>query len=500
MNRISKVPMILFLILIGCDVHAIQLPVGSNFEILYEQNFDKEINEIAFDSYEKDGSITYYPKIVVFKERDDFTVKREYTDEKHVVKREKQEIVVFSPEENEITNIKGPTITSFQGGEIYISEGGRYFAILQTTIWDYFYSDMTQLYFSQDEIDSILEKGEKGRMAREKREKSRDKLKEFIREKYEAEHGKLEETNLSVYNDKGEMLWRKEPWEDIPYDASYAMKISPKDGSLFFGLLGMEASWIYEPNGTKKKAFPPELHEYIPQDLGFARNWEYIAIGFQEEPTHFYKELPGRSSKPGVAFLDSNWNLLWKKSLDNYLISGVVISPYGSYVATETYTMKGTGKKGEESKIESRMAVNTGHLFNREGELIMNPPLGGGLGRNTLSLFSENEKYFAARDDKHLSFIDIEKKKVIYEKEFSSRIWAISVSNKGRCVLLAGHKVHVVDENGHEIWDSGTTLNEISVHSIHLLGWDNNNPIIGVIVRETGEIEMGKILIDGGDQ
>ena len=498
MININKLFLVLFSILIGCDVHAIQLPVSSNFKVLYEQKFNKEIDEVAFDSYEKDGSITYYPKIVVFKERDDFTVKIEYKDEKHVVKREKQEIMIFSPQESEITNIKGPTITSFQGGEIYISEGGNYFAILQTTIWDYFYSDMTQFYFSQDEIDSILEKGEKGRTAREKREKSRNKLNEFVREKYEAEHGKLEETNLSVYNDEGEMLWRKEPWKDIPYDADYAMKISPKDGSLFFGLLGLEASWIYEPNGTRKKAFPPELHEYIPQDLGFARNWEYIAIGFKEEPTHFYKELPGRSSKPGGAFLDSNWNLLWKKSLNNYLISGVVISPYGSYLAAETYTMKGTGEKGEESKIESRMAVNTGYLFDRKGELIMNPTLGGGLGRNTLSLFSENEKYFAARDDKHLSFIDIENKKIIFEKEFPSRIWAISVSNKGRCALLAGHKVYMVDENGHEIWESGTALNEISVHSIHLLGWDNNNPIIGVIVRETGEIEIGKVLVDQG--
>jgi len=498
MNNISKSLMIFFFILTGFDVHAIQLPAGSNFEILYEQQFDKEIDKVAFDSYEKDGSVTYYPKIVVLKEKSNFTVKREYEDERfddeRVFDRDKLEISIFSPQGSEIASIKGPEITSFQGGKIYISEGGSYFAILQTTNWDYFYSDMTQLYFPREEISKRLRE-EKG---------NRNKLNKLVREKYEAEYGKLEEINLSVYNDGGKMLWRKEPWEEIPYDAGYRIEVSPKDGSLFFTLFGLGTSWIYDPTGTHRRAFPLEMHQYLLKDLSFARDWKYIAVSFKEEPTHFYKNLPGRSSKPGVALLDSNLNLLWKKSLENYLISGAIISPYGSYLAAVTYTMAGV-LYDKESGTKLRepgegLAAKTGYLFNIEGELVMNSPLGTGLWMKTLSLFSENDRYFAARDDKRLSFIDIKEERVIYEKDFPSRIWGVSVSNQGRCALLAGHKVYVVDEAGYAIWDSGTTLNGISLHSMHLLGWDNGNPIIGVTDKEAGEIEIGKVLIDGGKQ
>lgn len=249
--------------------------------------------------------------------------------------------------------------------------------------------------------------------------------------------------------------------------------------------------------------------------MDFVRDCNYIAVAFKEEPTHFYKNLPGKSSKPGVALLDSNWNLLWKKSLENYLISAAVISPHGSYIAAQTYTMAGvlydkeSGKKLREPG--EGLATKKGYLFNRKGELIMNPPLGTGLWRNELSLFSENERYLAARDDKRLSFIDIEEKKIIYEKDFPSRILGISVSNYGKCAVVTRrqenleyyhtgrpskmrflYKVFIVDEKGNTVWDSG----EMEGTSTDLLGWDKNNCFFAIMDKETGYIKIAKVTLD----
>jgi len=500
MNNISKSLMILFFILIGCDVHAIQLPTSSNFEILYEQKFDKEIDEVAFNSYEKDGSITYYPKIVVLKERDDFTVKREYKheryDDKQVFKKVNKEIRLLSPEGKIRTNIKGDEYNFYAGGDIHISSNGNYFAVMQVVRKEDFYSKLTLLYFSREEIGQKLRK-ENGDI---------DKLNDLVRQKYEAEHGKLTEPSFRMYNDKGELLWEKEKlWETDYMPEALSLKILPADGSLLYSFIYQLGYYkIIDPSGNIRKAFPSELDAYLDPRIRFSKNGEYTIIGFKKYPTDFYKKLPGKSSEPGVALLDSNLNIVWKKSLGNYLLSSVLISPRGSYIATATYTMSGTEDKSP--------AQWTGYLFDKNGNLVMNTPLGGGLWKETLNLFSENEQYFAIPDDKHLSVIDLSKKRMIYEKDFKkdfpNDIIGLSVSNDGKCVIVcSGYEnleyyetgrpkstkqyaiAYVIDVNGEIIWDSS----KMKAETIQLLGWDNEKPIIGIMDNKNGEIQIGRI-------
>ncbi len=496
---------IIFLVVLGLGSYSFRLLGGPTFKTLYEQNFDKKIDEVVFDSYRENGNIIYYPKIIVFKESDDFTIKREYKherfDDERVFKNVNKEIKVFSSKGKQIKSISGDKYNFYAGGEIHISESANYIAIMQVVRMEDFYSTLMNLYFSREDIDSMRRVEEIGR----------DKLEDIILKKYEGEYGKLIEPSFSLYNDKGELLWKKEKlWEShyMPEDF-YIKKICP-NGNILGIWLGKW--WIINTSGNKRMVFPPELHQCLTKHLDLARDCNYIAVAFKEEATHFYKNLPGKSSKPGVALLDSNWNLLWKKSLENYLISAAIISPYGSYIAAQTYTMAGVMYDKESGKKlrgpGEGLAAKTGYLFNREGKLIMNPPLGTGLWRNELSLFSENERFFAARDDRRLSFIDIEEKKIIYEKDFPSRILGISVSNYGKCAVVTRrqenleyystgrpskmrylYKGFIVDEKGNTVWDSG----EMEATSTDLLGWDKNNCFFAIMDKEKEYIKIVKV-------
>jgi len=497
MNNISKSLMVFFFILVGFSVHALQLPVSSNFKVLYEQRFNKKIGKVAFDSYEKNGSIMYYPKIIVFSESDDFTVYREYKDERYddkkVFRKVQKEIRIFSPQGRMRASIKGDKYNFYAGGDIYFSNNGSYFAIMQVVREEEFYSKLTQLYFSREE---------RRKMEREDEEK----LRELVREKYETKYDGLIKPSYRVYNDKGELLWEKEKLRKTEYPPE-DIKISPVDGSVLYSFISRLGYYkIIDPSGNKRKAFPPELDSYIIDGLRirFSKDWKYKALGFEKYPTDFYRTLPGKSSEPGIALLDSNWNILWKKSLENYLLSSVLISSQGSYIAAATYTMSGVDDKSP--------AKWTGYLFDKKGNLVMNLPLGGGLWRKELYPFSENEQYFAIPNGKHLSFIDISERKVLYKSDFPSGILALSVSNDGKCaILIERHehleyypktrrpiksrhfpKVYVVDVKGDITWDSG----ELEGTSIHLLGWDNGNPIIGIMDKKTGEIKIAKVLIE----
>jgi hypothetical protein len=508
MNNISKSLMILFFILTGCDVHAIQFSTDSDFEVIYEQKFDKKIDEVAFDSYEKDGSIMYYPKIVVFKERDDFTVQREYKherfDDKKVFNRDKLGISILSPQGSEIASTEGPEITSFSGGKIRTSENGHYFAISQNTNLNYFYSEMVNLYFPQDKITSMLKD----------KERSQNEIEKMVHNKYEAKYGKLQDRSFRLYNDNGKLLWEREKlWESDYVPEDFWIKITP-DGNVLGTWSGKW--WIIDPSGNKSKAFPPEFDDFSIDGLRVRSSigQKYTAIGFMKHPVDFYKELPGKSSEPGIALLDSNRNLLWEKSLDNYLLNWVIISPHGSYIGVETYTRAGV-LYDKESGTKLRepgkgIAAKTGCLFNKEGNFLMSLPPSGVLLWETSSPFSENEKYLAIPDKEKLTLYDLSQKKIVYERTFPFRISCVSVSNDGKCALVSsGYKplesrptgrpksmrpdaeAYVVDAKGEIAWNSG----EIQGVSIQLLGWDNDGPTLIIMDKRTGYIKIGKVLI-----
>jgi len=509
MNNISKSLMILFFILTGCDVHAIQFSTNSEFEVIYEQKFDKKIDEVAFDSYEKDGSIMYYPKIVVFKERDDFTVEREYKheryDDKKVFRKVNKEIRIFSPKGSMRTSIQGSVETPFQSEKIYISEGGNYFAVLQRTNWDYFYSDMTQLYFPRDKIRKMEKENE-------------EKFCKLVREKFEAEYGKLEETNLSVYNDEGKMLWRKEPWE-LPYDSDYTIFVSPKNGNILYGEgVGYSMTYkLYNSEGFVMKNISSQLYGYFLPQFTFSENWKYIGVGYMELPPHFYQKLPGKSSNPGIILLDSTFTVIWKKPLEGYLMDWVIISPKGSYVGGGTHTMKGL-EELREKRSDSPLAQSGGFLFNKEGNFVMNLPWLRFYGFGKVYSFSNNENYLACSIENDLRLIDIDKKKEIMSKKFPNPISSVSVSNNGKVFIVTkktekiygkhGYNLFlrffVVDRSGNSLWESNVIegifgCGEYSAGSsikVESIDWVQEDLIVGITDKKNGKSVIAKIITE----
>jgi hypothetical protein len=486
-KRFKYVLLILFILPILGFSSDTSLPSSSpEFKILYEQKFDKKIDEVAFDSYKENGNIIYYPKIIAFEESEEFTIKREYKDERfddeRLFKNVDKEIRIFTPKGKQIKSISGDKYNFYAGGELYISENANYFAIKQVVRMEDFYSTLMNLYFPQKDIDSMRMFEGIGR----------DELENIILKKYEGEYGKLIEPSFSLYNDKGELLWKKEKlWENYyiteDFYIDYIKKICP-NGNILAKWSGKW--WIIDISGNKGKAFPPEFDNYLIDGLRVrsSKRRKYTAIGFKK-----YKKLHGTSYGPSIALLDSNRNLLWKKSLENDLLDWVVISPQGSYIGVETYS--------------SFVPAKTGYLFDKKGKLITNLP-SAHLLWETSDPFSENERYFASPEKARLALYDINENKIIYERSFSFRIFDISVSNDGKCAIASRkredleyystgrpkkmrylYKVSIVDEKGYMVWDSG----EMEGTSINLLGWDNDDSFFAIIDKEKGYIKIVKV-------
>ena len=508
-KRFKYILLILFVLsILGLTCYASHLSGNPTFKILYEQQFDKKIDEVAFDSYKENGNIVYYPKIIAFEESEEFTIKREYKherfDDERVFKNVNKEIRIFSSKGKQIKSISGDKYNFYAGGKTHISENANYFTIMQVVRTEDLYSTLMGLYFSPEGIDSL--RTFEGINSYE--------LEDIVIKKYEKEYGKLIEPSFSMYNDKGDLLWKKEKlWETyyLPEDF-YIKKIYPNGD-----ILGKWSCkwWIIDISGNKTKSFPPEFDNYLIDGLrvGSSKDRKYTAVGFKRHPTDFYKELPGKSSEPGIALLDSNRNLLWKKSLDNYLLNWVVISPQGSYIGVETYTMAGVlyDKKSQKKLREpgEGIAAKTGCLFDKKGNLVMNLP-SANLLWETSAPFSEDERYFACPKKEHLAFYDISEKKLVYEKNLPSNISGISVSNDGKCSVVTReqenleyystgrpskirdlYKVFIIDEKGNTVWDGG----EMEGTSAHLLGWYDKDSFFAIIDKEKGYIKIVKVSI-----
>jgi len=476
----------LIFIVLGFCGFAFRLLGSPDFKIIYEQQFDKKIDKVAFDLYEKDGNVTYYPKIIALKERDDFTIEREYKDERfddeRVFKNVDREISIFSPQGRQIKSISGYKHNFYAGAKLDMSDNGNYFAIEQVVRMEDFYSTLMNLYFSREDIDSM-------RMFEGIGE---DELEDIILKKYEGKYGKLIEPSFSVYNDKGELLWMNDTLLEADYmQKGSSVKISPVDGSILYSYIYFLGYYkIIDVFGNIRKAFPSELDDYSVDGLRmrFSEGRKYTAIGFKK-----YVKPHRTSYGPGIALLDSNRNLLWKKSLEHDLLSWVAISPKGSYIGVETYS--------------SFVSAKTGYLFDKEGNLVMNLPPAHLLWE-TLAPFSENEIYFASLEKERLALYDISEKKLVHEKDLPSSILGISVSNDGKCAIVSRrredleyyptgrpskmrylYKVFIVDERGNTVWDS----DEMEATSTHLLGWDNENLIFAIMDKEKGYIKIVKV-------
>jgi len=126
------------------------------------------------------------------------------------------------------------------------------------------------------------------------------------------------------------------------------------------------------------------------------------------------------------------------------------------------------------------------------------------------SPFSENERYLAIPYKEHLTFYDISEKKIVYEKDFPSRIHDISVSNDGKCAVVTRRQetlehyssgrpksvrhdaeFYIVDAKGEIYWNS----DKMEGVSIQLLDWDDSSPTLLIMDKRTGYIKIGKVLI-----
>lgn len=480
-------------------INSALLSVDSKLELLYEKKFDKEIEQVAFDSYLESGCKKFYPKIIVFNDRKEFVVARKYYDarmkDRRVFERNKKEVRIFSSTKEKIESIKGFEDNFYSGGEVWISKRGNFFVVLQTVYLNSFYDKLTYLYLSAERARKL---------------KPRERA-ELVRNMYEAEYGELMKSSIIVYNDKGEMLWQKESWE-TPYDASYHLLVSPRDGSILYGV-GMDGMnfVIYDPSGQRLKSLTKELNGYILKDFAFADDWRYIAVGYQKYPLYRYEELPGKSFEPGLFLLDSSWNSIWEKESDNYLMDWVIISPNGKYTGVGTHTMKGFGRG---------LARASGELYDKGSNFVMEMPWKEYRGVKVHS-FSENEKYLASSNKDSLILIDLSNKSIVFKRKLSAPILDVLVSNEGKTTLITRKRenaeyysigrprswrfytnVYVVNETGKIIWSNKILEGEPKMRQgpsmllVNLLDWDYNEPIIGIVDKESGIIKIEKILIE----
>lgn len=480
--------LLIFIIGLSCvSLDMNTLTNGDNFKILYEKRFDKKIEKVAFDSYMENGEKHYYPKFIVLNHIKDIPL-RSYDRESgergktHLINKE---ILINTPEgilENRIGGILHCDRPTYVFGFFYFpNSGGNYFAIEQGVNKDRLFNLIKKMHFSKVQL----------------REVKWGKVKKLVHGRYLDEflthYGELPEPKVTFYNGKGRKLW------DIPRDTfkplgiSY-VSISPEDGKSVIGKLGEGSDVmiysLYDSLGNEISPLPPlpsVSYDYLPHVIDFSNSWDCALVGFDKEPFRRYKELPGKSCEPGIILLDSVWNVIWEKSFGEYLLTGITVSPKGSFVGVGTHTMKGTERHGTAEEI--------GRLFDKGGNFIMEIPWEAFVGTHDVSnSFSNNERYLLTMSGrKKFSLIDINSKEIIMEKEFPYRILKndtyLSVSNEGNCLLIFGHggkaQIYLMDEEGEvinnfidvNIWDVIPRNKEL----YHILGWKDGRPILGVI-------------------
>ncbi|MCK4822473.1 hypothetical protein KA005_42305 [bacterium] len=348
------------IVMIGLFSQSFLWTAQYKMETLFEKGFDAEIEDVIFDSYEKDDAVKFYPKIVILKHLD-----RELSQSVH--KFYKKEVKIYNSNGDVVSDLWFP----FRS-RIGCSNNGNYFYV-----WNV-----------------VREKPEPYNPAKV----------------YET---RIKESSFVVYNDKGEILWKKSPYEPI-YDVAFGFFISPKDGSVF-----KCESWtwyipvsFYDTHGNETRIRTADLYGYADCNLfEFNETWEFGVVLAHKYPD---KILSGESAEPRILLVDSLLNPLWDNSLDENIFYRASISRNGSYIYASAYTM---AKMARHSGLRSM----TGYLYNKNGNLLMKISNGA-----APIAFSSNEKYLLAKSrtptdnspKSGIIFIDIEAKKVLFENEW----------------------------------------------------------------------------------
>jgi len=426
-------------VLVGLFSQSFLWSAQYKMQTLYEKRFDTKIEDIVLDSYNDNGTLKFFPKIVVLKHLDTELSKGDY-------KYYKSEVRLLNSDGEIIKELMFPFLSL-----IGCSENGNYF---------YAWTSIPEKPVPYDPLKLLLPET------------------------------KIEMSSFAVYNDKGEMLWKKTPYE-IPYDVSPTFHISPKDGSVIACIMTDRAQTgevVYDSKGHLKEIRTPAMCDYYEVGFcGFSENWNYIVALAKKSPLTRYEELPGKSTEPRVLLFDSLLNLVWERTLDEYFCNNAAISAKGSYIYVGGHTMAGIGKG---------VASRTGYLFDNVGALIMKIKDG-----HIQRAFSNNEKYLLidfnpsnAKLKRGLGLIDIEARKILYRRNL--RILKGIVASDGSVAVLgkstprAPWRINIYDKDGHRLLcTSEIELIEGEIEW-QLLSWDGDRLIAKVTDKTQNQVNV----------
>ncbi|OYD17122.1 hypothetical protein CH333_01935 [candidate division WOR-3 bacterium JGI_Cruoil_03_44_89] len=302
-------------------------------KVLYEKRFDKKIDQVKIVRYEENGTVRFYPKVVVLKELDKDLSQKDW-------RFYRKEVLVLDKEGNITARI--PDLEYFS--EVRVSINGILVAVLRR------YLDKPSPY-------------RPGLMEDWKREKKQE---------------------LTVYNDRGKIVWQTDKKLFAPKCDCHFGGISEKDTSI---------SIAFDYGGGKKYSptrgfWMSPFDEKYPSELVSGTLYgRFMAVA-----------VYNRDGSRLVVLLDSTANPIWEKSIDEQTIGQVRISPHGSYVFVWAYTWSQEKDTKEEAikrgRTLSKLVSVSTYLFDKEGNLILKKD---DKCRYGSSVFSDNEKYLAYR-------------------------------------------------------------------------------------------------------
>ena len=428
--------------------------------------FDKEIQDVAFDSYNENGQTKYYPKIVVLREIDSIASKGSYT--KYAL-----EVRILDRDGKTIWNLTNLKYWS----NVYFSNRGKYFGVDNIT-----YKDPSVDYDNREIISS----------------------------------------NFTVYNDKGKTIWQ------LPIRIDYNNPIiSSYDGSVFMILNEEDAFGVgldlYDKNGIKHVVMPYAnfLSDTINtvSRLKVSDDGKFVAAVISRGPSNEMKQHT-------LTFFDLNGNSLWQYLIPEKANGELNISPKGRFTFIDGRTEIPRPHISKESLIKGSMKLeppkySSANIFiiNHKGKLIMQTPIRISY---TAEAFSINERFlhfcnytFTQGELNQLILIDLENKKEVFRKEISERpvragisdsgwvieVWEIPDStrelNKRTIPTSSKFKLCLLNNEGNVITQSEVQLRaedisnlDLSTGAFRVLGWCGNYTVFGLVEDKSKTIKI----------
>jgi hypothetical protein len=429
-------------------------PAEQNYQLktLTELKFDKEIQDVAFDSYEQNGQIKYYPKIVVLREIDSIASKGPFINYE-------LEVRILDRVGKTIWNLTNLKFWS----NVYLSKYGKYFGVYTAILQD----------------PSV-----------------------------NYEERRVTKSNYAIYDDKGKKRWELPLLLDYDYPT-----ISSYDGSFFLtfsgeGLTAGEALDHFDKYGRQNQIIPPhnfdaETYKHI-SSLEFSDDGKVVVAPIWEGGEFFTKRLI-------LTMFDFTGNLLWEYPIDETDYGDIKVSSKGSYIFAPCYTWTSTQEsltektKEREEKTITRHQIEKPHTFvlNRLGELVIKTPTRS---LATEGAFSDNERYLHFRDSKlgepnYLVLIDLESKKEMFRKELPERPLQAWVSDSGwvieMCMAPQGNKfkLYFLNNEGSVITQCAVQLKKEDISNFYyedlkILGWCGNYPVFGLVEDKSKTIKI----------